>query len=205
MATEYRHISDCAVVLPGFSIKTRVEHEPDGTHQVLMAKHLKESRPYCYEDDHEIRITPAPAANKYLLKTGDIVFISRGIRNSAHVIEQAPMCTVASSTLYILRVNPGVDACYLAWCINQSPIQAAIKKARTGASTPIVQRDKFAEIIVPMPCGEKQRKIAALAALMNREKELREKLLEQTIIYHKEVGRRLLSKLLQEYVAPGQK
>jgi len=198
MATEFRHISDCAVVLPGFSIKTRVEHEPDGTHQILMAKHLKESRPYCYEDDHQICITPSAAANKYLLKKGDIVFISRGTRNSAHVIERAPASTIASSTLYILRVTPEIDAYYLAWCLNQSPIQSEIKKARTGASTPIVQRGKFTEIIVPIPCAEKQRKIAALAELMNREKDLREKLLQQTIIYHKEVGRRLLLKLLQQ-------
>ncbi|NOZ53190.1 MAG: restriction endonuclease subunit S [Gammaproteobacteria bacterium] len=198
MVTKYQPISDCAAVLPGFSIKTRVEHEPDGTHQVLMAKHLKDSQPYRYHDDDEIRITPAPSANKYLLKNGDIVFISRGVRNSAHVIEQASVATIASSTLYILRVSPGVNAYYLAWCINQSPLQIAIKKARTGAGTPLVQRGKFAEIIVPLPCLEKQRKIAALAALMNREKNLREELLRQTVIYHKTVGRRLLSKLLQE-------
>ncbi len=185
-------MGDCAAVLPGFSIKTRVEHETDGTHQVLMAKHLKEGEPYRYSHEDELRIKPKTPADKYLVRNGDIVFISRGLRNSAFLIGTAPEPTLASSTLYIIRPYPGIDPGYLAWCINQPPAQAAILQARTGAGTPIVQRNEFTGIAIPVPSLDKQRQIAGLSDLMARERALRHRLLDETERYHQLLGQQIL-------------
>lgn len=195
MHAQMKRIADCAQVLPGYALKARAVHEPEGPYQVVMAKHLTESMPYRYTDDQELRITLKGSAEKYRIHKGDVLFVSRGVRNSAAVIESVPHHTVASSTFYILRCQPGADPDYLAWCINQAPIQSQISRIRTGAGTPIVQRSDFGNIEIPLPPLDKQRRFAELGALMAKERELQNKLFSATEVYHRAMGNRLLAKL----------
>jgi len=126
---------------------------------------------------------------------GDVLFISRGTRNCAAVVEFVPEDTVASATFYILRPTAQVDPGYLAWCLNQPPVQAQISQVRTGAGTPIVQRSVFADIMIPLPPVIEQKRLAELGQLMRKEQELRKKLAEATENYHKAIGSKLISQL----------
>ena len=91
-----------------------------------------------------------------------------------------------------------MDAGYLAWCLNQAPIQAQIGQVRTGAGTPIVQRKIFADITIPLPSLEKQRQLATLAELMAKEQQIRQELVEETGKLHRALGHQLLQQLAQE-------
>jgi len=188
-------IADCAEILPGYSLQVRAEHEPGGSHQVIMGKHLTNIEVYRYSEKHKLCITPSRSLKKYRVRSGDVLFVSRGVRNHAIVLESVPDKTIASATFYILRPHERIDSGYLAWCLNQAPIQARIARVRTGAGTPIVQRKIFAEIKIPMPSLDKQKKLAVLGYLMTQEQHLRQKLVEKTIKLHRAQGQQLFRAL----------
>jgi len=193
MKASCQRIADCAEVLPGFALKARAVHEPEGTHQLIMATHLGGSISYQYTQEHLLRVTPKGSADRYLVFPGDVLFISRGSRNLASAIKHVPELSIASATFYILRPKPDLDAKYLAWCLNQMPSQARIAQVRTGAATPIVQRSLLGEIRIPIPPIEQQRKIVKLAELMESELDLRQKLVDKTVRLHRIIGQRLLA------------
>lgn len=171
-------LSECAEVLPGFSVRGRMEHQSDGTHQLLLTRHLTDGVPYAYEPAHEMRITPHTRTDSYQVRRGDVVFMSRGDRNRAWVIAHVSEPTIAPVSFYILRSRAGLDGGYLAWYLNQKPAQAAIDKMRTGAGTPLVQRRAFETLLVPLPGETVQREVAQISGLMARERLLRGRLNE---------------------------
>ncbi len=195
MNAQPTRIADCAEVLPGYALKARAEHAPEGTHQVIMGKHVAEGLSYRYLPEHELRITPKGSLEKYLVREGDVLFVSRGSRNCAAVVESVPEPTVASATFYILRSHDGIDPAWLAWCLNQPPIQARIARVRTGAGTPIIQRRIFAELTLPVPPLDIQRQLAELGKLTMKERTLRQALLEQTERLHRALGEKLLQQM----------
>jgi len=197
MPVEIRKLSDCAEVLSGYSLKARLEHEPEGTYQVIMAKHIPDGIEYEYSDHHESRITPKGSTDKYEVHYGDVLFISRGTRNQAVVVKNVPEKTIASATLYILRVKDGIDPAYLAWTLNQSLVQSQIAQVRTGAGTPIVQRSLIVELKIPVPSLDKQKQIAEIGRLTLREKDLQNELVKLTDLKHNLIGQQLLGQLYE--------
>lgn len=188
-------LSRFAEVLPGYSIAGRMEHDPEGTHQVLVTRHLRNGAPYQYEARDELRIVPGRDVAKYEVRAGDVVFMSRGTRNLAWVIAAVPAPTIVPVSFYILRPGPEIEARYLAWYLNQGPAQAAIDQIRTGAGTPIVQRAAFERLDVVVPPLEVQRGVADLAELQARERELCSRLVETTDRMRAATGRRIIEKL----------
>ncbi len=195
MNAQLTRIADCADVLPGYALKARAKHEPEGTHQVILGKHLAEGLPYRYLPKHELRITTKGSLEKYRVREGDVLLVSRGIRNHASIVESVPDPTVASATFYILRPHNGIDSTFLAWCLNQPPIQARIAQVRTGAGTPIIQRRIFAELTLPVPPLDKQRQLAELGELMMKERTLRQALLDQSNRLHRALGEKILRQM----------
>ena len=132
------------------------------------------------------------------VRTGDVLFVSRGSRNHATIVESIPDATIASATFYILHPHDGIDPGYFAWCLNQIPVQAQIGQVRTGAGTPIVQRKDFADITIPVPYLHKQQQLAALGDLMAQEQRIRQKLVEETNKLHRVLGQQILQSLATE-------
>ena len=114
------------------------------------------------------------------------------------MVVSVPDVAVASATFYILHPHEGMDPGYLAWCLNQAPIQARIAQVRTGAGTPIVQRKVFADITIPVPSLGKQRQLAALGDLMAQEQRIRKNLVEESNKLHRALGQQLLHNLATE-------
>jgi len=198
--TQIINIADCTEVQPGFALKARLEHSANGVYQVILGKHLADSldrgQPYRYSAQDAQRISPQKSLDKYKVYPGDVLFVSRGNNNHACVVESVPDPTIASATFYILRPHAGIDPSFLAWCLNQIPIQAQIRRIRTEAGTPIVQRKLFEELPLPIPSVEMQRKLADLGTLMAKESSLLQQQLEKTKHLHHELGKKLLQQIL---------
>ena len=193
MATEQVDISSVAEVVPGFAVKGRVEHVPDGQWQLIQGKHLTPGEPYRYRSEHELRINPERNVEPYQVEGGDVLIASRGTSNYAVALVEVPDQTIAPATFYILRPDLDVDAVYLAWVLQQAPVQAQIAQVRTGTLTPILQRVNFKGVRIPLPPLEEQRRIAKFAGLMARERDLLHQLEIATARYHDTVGRALLA------------
>ncbi len=192
MKTKIVPIKACAEVLPGFSIKTATVNDPSGTHQIILAKHLPEFGPYRYDHKHEHRVIPKTPVDKYLLSPGNVLFMSRGILNRAVLIESVPEPALASASFYTLKPKDGVEPGYIAWCLNQDPVQAKVAEIRTGAGTPFVPRADFAMIPIVLPPLEVQRKIAAVSDLLALERNLLNRLREQFDRKHRVLGKKIL-------------
>ena len=175
-AAQLVSLGECAQVLPGFSIRGRIGHDSNGTHQLILTRHLTDGIPYEYEPTHELRIVPHTHTGPYELRTGDVLFMSRGTRNRAWVLGQIPKDTIAPVSFYIIRPQPGLDGRYLAWYLNQTSSQAAIDRMRTGAGTPLIQRRLFEALSVVVPAEAIQSEVAQVGELMARERLLRGRL-----------------------------
>ena len=190
-----KRIADVAEVLPGYALKTRALHEPQGTHQIILAKHLSAGAAYQFESSQSLRISPKSDVEKYIIHQGDVLFVSRGMHNHACAVSHVPENTIASSTLYIIRRHTKISARYLAWCMNQQMTQAQIARVRTGAATPIIQRVEFASISIPVPPLIIQKQIVKLDELMQKETQIQIVLTEQAQKLHLKLGDELMRKL----------
>jgi hypothetical protein len=195
MKTKTVSIKACAEVLPGFSTKVAVDHDPKGSHQLIVAKHLPEEGPYIYREEHSNLIRPDRSVEKYLLAPGDILFMSRGVWNRAVLLEQIREPSIAPISFYILRPKEIVIPQYLSWCLNQIPMQARIAEIRTGAGTPLVNRRAFSDMEIALPPLALQEKIAALADLLYREKRLMSEMTEEVDRLHRATGQILLKRI----------
>jgi restriction endonuclease S subunit len=194
MANKRIRIKDCAEVLPGYSAKTAIKHDPAGSVQVVMAQHLTWGEAYHYSQEHKLLIAPPRLYERYLVESGDILFMSRGANNYAVPIESVPQPAIAPLTFYILKPKAGVVPAYLAWCINQEPVKARLNEMRVGAGTPMIPRHELGEIEIPLPPVSLQQRIADLAGLQAREKVLLEQLAEETERLHAQTGKQLFNK-----------
>lgn len=189
-------IGDIAEVLPGFSSGGALEHQPLGTHQVVLSRHLTPGLPYRFTTDDEMRITPSREAERYALRRGDVLLMSRGIRNVASWVDDVPEPTIAPVSFFIVRPHADIDPGYIAWYLNSPHAQRAIGEARTGAGTPIVQRSVFAAMEIPVPDLATQRRIGALGELAAREHILRARLAEASTREHAAVNDQITRALI---------
>lgn len=186
---EIRRLGDIAEILPGYSTGKALVHDPGGTHQVVLSKHLTPGLPYSYSGADAFRIRPSSGGGRvspepqwrnvarYELRRGDVLFMSRGTRNVATVIETVPGRSVAPVSFFIIRMrepdllrkSESPDPAYLTWYLNAPKAQNEIANIRTGAGTPIVQRSAFSDLEVPLPSIAAQRQIGALGESMVRE------------------------------------
>ncbi len=188
-------LRECAEVLPGFSIAGRLENDLKGTHQVVITRHLTDGVPYSYNASHKLRIVPRRDTAPYEVHHGDVLFMSRGTQNRAWVVAEVPDPTIAPVSFYVLRPGERLDGGYLAWYLNQAPVQGAIGQLRTGAGTPLVQRDAFQSLNVVLPPLDVQREIATLGVLLARERDLRQRLADATGRAHVALGANIIETL----------
>lgn len=171
-STPLRTIGQIAEVLPGFSAGRAVKHDPTGSHQLIQSRDLTPGIPYRYRDEHAFRIDAGKRAQRFLLQPDDTLLMSRGTRNLATWLEEIPDQTLAASSYYVIRPEPGIHPGYLTWYLNQPTAQRRIAEIRTGAGAPIVQRAALKELEVPVPDIHTQVRLAELGVLMTREQEL---------------------------------
>ena len=107
------------------------------------------------------------------LQAGDILFVPRGQRFFAVSIEAPPAPAVCGPHLMLLRLRPGapVSARFLAWQINQPPVQKQLRAAAEGSSQLSVRISEIEGLLVAVPPIDQQSRIVALADAAARERQ----------------------------------
>jgi hypothetical protein len=120
------------------------------------------------------------------LLAGDILFVPRGQRFFASSIGPPPGSAVCGPHLMVLRVRPGsgVTPDFLAWQINQPPIQKQLRLAAEGTNQLSVRITEIEALRLAVPHVDQQLRIVGLAEaaakerrvlhqlILNREREL---------------------------------
>ncbi len=112
--------------------------------------------------------------DRYWTKAGDVLFRSRGDKNTATALgAEFREPAVAVMPLVILR--PKVDRVvptYLAWCINQPAAQRHFDECARGTGMRMIPIGCLSSLEIPLPDLATQRAIAEIDRLAEREHDL---------------------------------
>lgn len=162
------------------NIQTGLFAKPAGIGELvyLQSKHFDE-----YGQLHSILhpdLLAKGISEKHLLKDGDVLFAAKGTKNFATVYEKHNPAAVASTSFFVLRlVDNNILPEYLSWFLNHPEVQKLIKDKARGTAIPSITKTMLEELEISIPCIEKQRTLIHLSILVQKENELRIRILEK--------------------------
>ena len=114
-------------------------------------------------------------------KVGDILFVGRGYRIFAVLVDEDLTQTVASPHFFILRIKSEklVRPDYLAWYINHTRAQRYFSKHVAGTALPHINRQTLEDLPVILPPLQVQERIVNAHRCRLKEKALLETLIEK--------------------------
>lgn len=164
-------LSDLVEVQAGYYSRGPIQPDSNGTHRIIQIRDFDEQ--LNLRVDQLITFSPDGNPERYEVFGGDVLFLSRGTRNFAAVINKRLHKTVAPAYFYILRLKSRkVDPEFLAWYLNSPELQAKLKVLQQGTDISVVPMYEFKLLEVNVPPLDIQRTIVRLDLLMRREKQL---------------------------------
>jgi hypothetical protein len=155
----------------GFSFRNKVENDPKGDLFVIQMKDLEYN--YSSIKSDLTKVSSDKISSKFFLEKGDVLFISKGSNNFAIDYNLNLPKAIAASAFFILRPDRSkVLPSYLAWFINQSPVQQYLKENMAGTYIPNINKSTIEGILVALPAMDIQEKIVVIDKLRKREHEL---------------------------------
>lgn len=155
-------LGQVAAVQAGYPFRGAIEGAPDAGVIALQMKDV----------DPESGVAWAGALRTHLpgrkvpswLQPGDLLFIAKGARFYAVVIDVPPMPAVCGPAFFHLRVQPGaaVDPAFLAWQINQPPFQRLLMQSAEGSGQLSIRRPVLEALPLAVPPLPQQHRIVAL-------------------------------------------
>lgn len=176
----------------GYQVRQGLKPDPAGTHLVIQTKDIDGDNDHRLIVDNLDRITPEHVTSSQIVNNGDVLFLSRGKRRFATLVEGLPILphTIALSYFFILRPVPDiVNPVFLAWVINETETQEELARAASGTTVPFVTKQAFSALKIEVPPLEQQAPIARLYQLACRERLLIRKLERQRSEYLRSISR----------------
>jgi hypothetical protein len=165
-------LADACTINTGYTARGRLEPAAAGG---VLAIQLRDISPEGIVDPERLtRVQLDGLAERYFVRTGDVVFRSRGERNTASALdERLQEPALAVLPLMVLRPKREVVTPeYLAWAINQPPAQRHFDSAARGTNIRMIPRSSLDDLELDVPDVETQGKIVVVDALAEREREL---------------------------------
>ena len=106
------------------------------------------------------------------LASGDVLFVARGNHYYAAALEAVPSRSVCGPHLYHLRLkrDSAVLPGFLAWQINQPPIQRLLHQAAEGSNQLSIRRAELEALPISVPSLAVQEQVVRLAETAARER-----------------------------------
>lgn len=188
MKLKLRELADVQI---GYQHRDAVHHDASGSHRLIQVKDVESGGKHdeqfpepaawrIWAGDLE-HITPRADAGRYLLETGDLLFVSRGPNNVAIPLVRASFQpfperwenVIAAYTFYIVRPDRSrVLPEYLAWVINQPTAQMYLTAQARGTVAKLLPKGAFEELEIPLPPLAVQHQIVELERLRAKEEQL---------------------------------
>lgn len=163
-------LRDLVEIHLGYSFRSSLEHDSDGTVGVIQMKDLGSDG--LVDLDTLVRVTlDIRPGNEALVD--DIIVRSRGGRSTCAMVGRPPGPALVAAPLLRLRVTgERVLPAYLTWYINQPSVQAQLARRAEGSNVKMVNKGLLQDLAVALPPLERQRRIAELAGLSARQRML---------------------------------
>lgn len=183
-ATSAVQLNAVADVRIGFSIRTRGANLTQGPVRVCQPRSIT-AGPHINVENSDYT-DPASIDPDHFLRSGDLIFRTRGSRFEAALYEDDGVPTIAAAPLVVVRIRvPTLQPRYLQWFVNNDPqICSQIERLAVGAATiPSLRRSDIAALEIPVPPAEIQNKIIAASQLVDRQCAILQRLAELTEIH----------------------
>lgn len=153
----------------GYSFREKIESNPLGSTGILQMKDVTDD--YLYFDHTNMdKVSAFSFKEKFYLKQGDVLFVSKGVNNYAFAIEKLDFPVVPSATFFVIRVNENkIDAAYLAWYMNQTAAQNYFSEKKAGTYVPNLKKQDILDLPLKIPPLKIQVAIAQTARLLQQE------------------------------------
>jgi restriction endonuclease S subunit len=168
-------LKNIASVSFGATFRSRIKPSVTGNIRIIQMKNLGKDNSVHLDD--AVRIDYAKPRPKQRVQAGDILFRSRGLTNTAAIINEDVQDAIIAAPL--LRIHPDlkrVDPVYLLWWINQPSSQHYYASQSKGTMVKMITKQELEELNVTLPPLTQQIKIAEIFRLSTQEQSLMNKL-----------------------------
>lgn len=165
--------------MAGQPLRGRIENVPDGEVAVVQMKDVDPENGLQKDRCYRINLTGRKKPD--YLRQGDILFVGRGYRIFAVLVDEDLKQTVASPHFFILRIKSErpVRPDYLAWYINHTRAQRYFSKHVAGTALPHINRQTLEDLPVILPPLQVQERMVNAHRCRLKEKVLLETLIEK--------------------------
>lgn len=165
-------LRDTCTIQGGFTARGKLDPTDIGGVPTIQLRDI--STEGAIDPKHLARVALEGVADRYFVRAGDVLFRSRGDRTTACALDaRFTEPVVAVLPLIVLRPKRDiVEPEYLAWVINQPEAQRHFDDTAYGVSVRMVPRSSLDDLEIDVPDLAAQRKIVAIDALAEREREL---------------------------------
>ena len=171
MTTQTKSIGEIGVLSSGYHFRGGVDRVAGDRYAVIQTKDVDDS--LHFDPEKLVRVDVELDADRYLVRKGDVLFLSRGVRPWALAVSHPIHDTIVPSSFYILRADSSrVRPDYVAWFLNHPRTQAVLGEIARGSNIPFVSLGEFEKVEIPIPDLKVQQQIITLAHLSEREQEL---------------------------------
>jgi len=187
-------LKEIAKIRAGHAFRKKLAHDPEQKLQVIQMKDLTHDGTINWNT----MIKSAPAAsNTDWVRKDDLLLVSRGANNFVYFInEEPPLSSLAAPYFFHITLLPSyrekVLPEFLAWQLNQKPIQDYFQMNAEGSTSKAIRREIVENTQLVIPSKEKQKAISSLYNVVSRQKRLYEKLLDNNQILMNKLAKDLL-------------
>jgi hypothetical protein len=171
-------LGSLAEVRMGYSFRSRLEPDAAGEVVVIQMKDIDDSN--LVHAERLVRVQMPDLKSHHLIKPGDLLFRSRGIKNSAALVgADLGQAVLAAPMLLIRPTTDALDPAYLQWFINHPATQADLASQAAGTAVKMIGANALVGLLVTLPPLVTQRHIVDAARLASRESALLARLKER--------------------------
>ncbi len=174
-------LKNIAEIKIGFQIRGRETLVDSGTHKIIQMRNIDTSSGIIIEDTDFCKVSPSPKhLNKYLLKEGTVLLLTRGNHNSATLITKKYSDYVAAGQFIVLdNLNKKCFPAYLEWYLNTNKTKLYFSREATGGNVKAIDKKSAGNLYIELPSLETQKKIVIVNNLAKRENVLLDMLKEK--------------------------
>ncbi|MBU2622564.1 MAG: restriction endonuclease subunit S [Proteobacteria bacterium] len=175
-------LNKIASVQMGYSFRARLYSMNSGAVAVIQMKDLTDqNRVNC---SALVRVDMDKPKEHHLVKSGDLIFRSRGLSTTSAILLDDPGIALVSAPLLRIRVSVNIILPeYLNWFINQPPAQAFLASRAKGTSQKMISKEEIEKLEIFVPPIERQKAIVEMASLAEKEQQLMKMLGEKRYKY----------------------
>ena len=198
---EKMNLGSLTTLMAGHPFRGSIVNAPDGDAAVVQMKDVDQEKGINLTELYRVHLTGRKKPD--YLRQGDILFIGRGYRIFAVLVNEDLRKTVAGPHFFIVRIEQhkkNIRPDYLAWYINHKRAQRYFSRHVAGTALPHINRTTLEDLPVILPPLEVQERIvkahycrlkekALLEMLIQKKTQFLNTLLDQTLDHYQEEER----------------